>query len=174
MELTDGTVTLRSPDDADAPAVAAAVRATLPELEPWMPWATAAYDEDAALAWIRGEFDPGGHSFVMVSDDGTIVGSSGLNRIDELNRCANLGYWLRTDATGRGWATRATRLLARYGIREVGLHRVEVIMSVENEASRRVAERAGATHEGIMRGGLLLRNRHHDVHLFSFTADDNI
>ena len=46
----------------------------------------------------------------------------------------------------------AARLVARYGHHEVGLHRLEIVMSVRNEASRRVAERLGAHYEGVQRG----------------------
>ncbi len=58
MELTDGNVTLRTPTDDDATAVAAAVRDSLQTLSPWMPWATEGYDESAARAWIHGEIEP--------------------------------------------------------------------------------------------------------------------
>ena len=171
MELTDGNVTLRTPTDDDAPAVAEAVRASLDRLAPWMPWATEGYDEAAALQWIRRELEPKAVNLVVVDGDGRIVGSTGLNQLDEHNRRANLGYWLRADATGRGLATAATRLVAAHGLNDLGLHRIEVIMSVENEPSRRVAERAGAVYEGVQRGRLLLHGRFHDVHCFVFLGE---
>lgn len=171
MELTDGAIVLRPPTDADADRVAENVRHSFAELTPFMPWATADHDREKALAWINGEYDSDEQSFVILAD-GVIVGNCGLNRFDEGNRFANLGYWVRTDATGRGYATAATRLLARYGIEELGLARVEIFMSVENEASRRVAEKAGAWYEGTMRRRLLLHGRQHDAHLYSITADD--
>ncbi len=99
-----------------------------------------------------------------------MVGSVGLNHFDSLNNRANLGYWLRADATGFGYATSATKLLARHGVERLGLHRIEVLMSVENEASRQVAVRAGAAYEGIQRGRLLLQGRYHDVHGYAFVA----
>lgn len=173
MELTDGTITLRPPVEADADGVAARVLASLPELAPWMPWATEAYDTASALAWVRREIDPTAHPFLIVDDTGAVVGSAGINKVDGLNRSANLGYWLSTGATGYGYATRATRLIAHHGLDDLGLHRIEVVMAVENTASRAVAERAGATYEGIQRGGLLLGDVHHDAHQYSFVAGDS-
>ena len=170
--LTDGVITLRPPVEADAPALVAAVRASLAELQPFMPWATADYDAAGVLGWIRGESDADDFRYLIVGDDGMLAGGSGLRLLSEVNRSANLGYWLRSDRTGRGWATRATRLLARHGLTEAGLERVEIMMSVENEPSRRVAERAGAVFEGTLRRRLLLHDRFHDAHLFSLVRSD--
>lgn len=170
IELGDGPTVIRTPTDDDAPAIVDAVQRSLGTLSPWLPWAHAAYGIDQALAWVRDEIEPGSHGFVVL-DDGRLAGAVGLNAIDRRNAIANLGYWLADDAMGRGHATRATKLMARHGLDSLGLHRLEVIMSVDNEPSRRVAEHAGAHYEGILRGRLLLHGRHHDAHLFAFVAD---
>jgi RimJ/RimL family protein N-acetyltransferase len=169
MELTADGLTLRPPTDADASAIVAAVRSSFAELRPWMPWATTTYSEDDARTWISGALGDV-HPFVMVDADGEFVGSCGLNKVDEYNRSANLGYWVRSDRSGRGHATTATELIAEYGFAIAGLHRMEVIMSVRNEASHRVAEKSGAVYEGIARGALLLHGEFHDTHVWSFVA----
>ncbi len=170
MELTDGDLTLRTPVESDAPGITSAVQASLEALRPWMPWANERYDERAALDWITGKIERAAVPLLMIDGDGRIIGSAGLNGFDNLNARANLGYWLRTDANGFGYATRATKLIAAYGIEQLGLHRVEILMSVENEPSRRVAERAGALYEGVLRGRLLLEGRHHDTHSYVILA----
>lgn len=174
IELRGDGITLRTPVDADASGVADAVQRSLPELAPWMPWAVPGYDSATAAKWIRGEFGDR-HRFVMVDDSGDVIGSCGLNRVDELNRSANLGYWIRSDRAGRGHATEATRLLARFGLDSAngpGYRRVQVEMSTRNHASRRVAERAGATFEGTLRDALLLCDEFHDAHIWSFVLGD--
>ena len=170
--LTDGVVVLRSPVDDDAAAMAGAVRASVAELKPFMPWANADYGEADALGWIRGEHDPDELRYLIIGDDGLLAGGCGLNLFNRMNRYANLGFWLRSDRTGRGWATRATKLLARHGLTDVGLERIEILMAVENERSRRVAERAGAEFEGRLRHRLLLHGRGHDAYLFSLIRSD--
>ncbi len=170
--LTDGVIRLRRPVDADAAPLCAAVLASLPELTPFMPWATAAFDDTAALEWIRGEREPDEVQYLIVGDDGEVAGGCGLNLFNQVNRFANLGYWLRSDRTGRGWATRATVLLARHGLTRLGLERVEIMMAIENEASRRVAERAGATFEGTLRHRFLLHGVYHDANLYSLIRPD--
>jgi ribosomal-protein-serine acetyltransferase len=172
IDLTDGVITLRTPTETDAPALVAAVGSSLAHLRPFMPWATPGYDKAAALGWIRGERDPDEWRYLIVGDDGQLAGGCGLNLFNQVNHYANLGYWLRSDRTGRGWATRATRLLARHGLTEAGLERVEILMSVENEPSRRVAERSGAVFEGTLRHRLLLHERFHDANLYSIIRSD--
>jgi RimJ/RimL family protein N-acetyltransferase len=107
----------------------------------------------------------------MVDAAGDLLGTCGLNGISELNRYGNLGYWVRSDRAGHGIATTATKLIRRYGHDVAELHRIEVVMSVRNEASRRVAEKAGAHYEGRLRGCLRLHGEFHDAHCWSFIAD---
>ena len=171
VELTDGVVRLRAPQLSDGPAVAAAVGRALESLAPWMPWATPDYDTTSARTWIRLEGEHA-HPFLILGDDGDIAGSVGINQVDPANLRANLGYWLAPAYTGRGWATRATRLAARHGFAAAGLHRLEIAMSVENSPSRAVAERAGARFEGIARGYLHLHGRFHDARLYSLLPTD--
>ncbi|HEX5613688.1 MAG TPA: GNAT family N-acetyltransferase [Acidimicrobiia bacterium] len=167
--LTDGVVLLRPPSPTDAEDVARAVFATLPELRAYMPWASDAYDVESARQWIASVAAGAEHGFLVfeVDDPRTVVGSCGLNQLDPLNLSANLGYWIRTANTGRGLATRATRLVARFGHDDLGLHCIRISASVENVASCRVAERAGGRLDGTVRGRLLLGGRHHDARLYT-------
>lgn len=172
MQLTDGTIRLRPAVEEDAAELAAAVQTSWPHLFEWQPWAIPTYDAAAALRWIRGEMDSTEHVFVIVGPDEGIAGTCSLGLVQEVNRVANLGFWLRSDRTGQGWATAAARLVVRYGFEELGLHRIELLMATANTASRRVAERVGAYHEGVLRGRLLLHGVHHDAHLYSVIAGD--
>jgi RimJ/RimL family protein N-acetyltransferase len=172
VELSDHIVELRPPVESDLDALDAAVDESIDELAPFMPWATPRRSKSDTLAWIRNDRGSDEKSFVIVDPSGAILGACGLNHFDELNRLANLGYWLRTSQTGHGYATRAARLLVHHGQVELGLARIEILMSVENPASRRVAERVGARHEGVLRSRLLLHGRRHDAHLFSIVSAD--
>jgi ribosomal-protein-serine acetyltransferase len=103
---------------------------------------------------------------------GAWFGIVGLNSISRQNQWANLGYWVRSTRTGRGVASTAARLLARYGLTELGLNRIEIIMSVHNIASQRVAEKAGGLREGIARKRLLYHGQPHDSVIYSLVAED--
>jgi ribosomal-protein-serine acetyltransferase len=80
------------------------------------------------------------------------VGLVGLDRISA-SGTANVGYWVRTGHTGQGIATAAVRLVARFGFEDLGLLRLELLIAVDNPASRRVAEKVGATFEGVLPAG---------------------
>ncbi len=106
--------------------------------------------------------------------DKTLIGSIGLNRVDQLNRCANIGYWVRQTRTQRGAATAATRLIASFGLNELGLQRLEILVPCHNLASQRVAQKAGAQFEGVLRNRLILTNTLFDARLYSLVPADLI
>lgn len=80
---------------------------------------------------------------------GRVLGSVGLSPIQD--GVGEVGYWLRADARGRGLATRAVLLLVRWALAQPQVERVQLRAAVDNLASRRVAERAGFTLEGVLR-----------------------
>ncbi len=172
MKLVDGDLIVRPPTASDAAEIAAAVRFSIEELLPWMVWASSDYDTADAETWAAKKLDP--YPFVITSEAGEIIGTTGLNGLDEVNLRANLGYWLRSDQTGRGYATRATKLIARFGLEVVGLERIEVVMSVKNAPSRAVAERSGATYEGVARHRLRYNGEPHDAYMYSFIKADRV
>ena len=144
------------------------------ELIPWMFWATPEYSlEDARAnakkmeqAWDDGEI----YSFVIFEkDSGRVLGGCGLNNIDTIHKRANLGYWTRSSKTGRGTATTAIDLLKSFSFDDLGLIRLELVVSIKNEASKRVAEKAGAHFEGILKNRLMLKDGPHDAWGFSLT-----
>jgi ribosomal-protein-serine acetyltransferase len=54
----------------------------------------------------------------------------------------------------------------------LGLIRVEVLVSVGNAASLKVAEKSGAQREGILRDRITVREQIHDAVMFSFVRAD--
>jgi ribosomal-protein-serine acetyltransferase len=90
-----------------------------------------------------------------------------VNHIDKANRMANLGYWVRTSATGCGVAPSAARLLADWAFRETDLVRLEIVCAVGNVRSQRVAERVGAVREGVLRQRLAIPGGHSDAVMYS-------
>jgi RimJ/RimL family protein N-acetyltransferase len=86
---------------------------------------------------------------------------------------AAVGYWLRPEARGRGAATVAVQLIARWAFNEVGVQRLELTTAPENVASQRVAERAGFTCEGVLRGLVATKtNGRQDTVMFSLLPVD--
>lgn len=81
---------------------------------------------------------------------------------------ASVAYWLASEARGSGVATRAVRLVVRWGFETFdALVRVELWSIVGNEASDAVARRAGFVEEDLLRSRLPDRGTYRDVRCFS-------
>lgn len=156
----------------DAGDVLEAVRESVAELRPWMPWCHAHYSLEESRAWLDAQvpaFAAGSaHEFAIVSAGGRYLGGIGLNRIDRGDERANLGYWVRSTAAGRGVATAAVGLVRDWGFRHTSLGRLELVIALGNVASQRVAEKAGATREGVLGARLRLHGAAHDAVVFAF------
>ena len=146
--LSDGVITLRPIGPEDTQAVVEAVHESVDEIMPWMTWCTPDYNEIDAqifLSTLPERWAQGLQYGFAISDSitGQFLGSAGLNHINYASRLANLSYWVRTSATGRGIATRAARLVGEFGIHQVGLLRAEIVVAEGNKPSLRVAEKTG-------------------------------
>jgi RimJ/RimL family protein N-acetyltransferase len=156
----------------DALAMHAAVRESLTELIRWMPWCHPDYSLDETRSWLRVQVQAFNErkwfEFAITDVDGRYLGQCGLNQFDELNRRCNLGYWVRSSATGRGVATRAVTMLRDWAYEHTNLVRIEIVVADGNHASLRVAEKAGAVREGLLRHRLFLHGAPADAVMFSF------
>jgi ribosomal-protein-serine acetyltransferase len=175
--LTDGKILLRPYRYDDAEDIYAAVRESLAEMYPWMPWAHKDYTLDDSRRWLKnqsGEWASGSNYEFAIVDarNGRYLGGCGINRVDSINRWANLGYWVRSSQMGKGVAAAAAVLLADWGFRELGLNRLEIMAATGNPRSQRVAEKTGAKREGILRNRLCLYEEVHDAVLFSLVPED--
>jgi ribosomal-protein-serine acetyltransferase len=172
MDLS--TISLRRyrPDDVDA--VFGAVLESLGELALWMPWAHAHYGRGDAAAWVASRpsaWETGEEwSLLIVDAQDRVLGACGVHRPDRTKQVAEVGYWVRTSATGKGVATTALRRVADWAFRQQGMHRLEVVVVVENVASQRVAERAGAIREGILAERVCLAGQWRDAALWALIS----
>jgi ribosomal-protein-serine acetyltransferase len=177
VELSDGTILIRRYREEDADALCEAVRESIAEVSPWLPWCHENYSIEDSREFVstRGKSAADGewYSFgVFERESGRFLGGVGLNFINRVHMMANLGYWVRSSSVGRGVATSATRLAARFGFEELGLQRIEIVAAIENIASQRVAEKAGAVREGVVRKRLLIRGESQDAVMFSLLPED--
>jgi len=176
-EVSDGTVLIRPYHEGDADALYEAVRESIAEVSPWLPWCHQNYsiEESREFVSTRGKSAADGewYSFgVFEKESDKFLGGVGLNFINRVHQMANLGNWVRSSSVGRGVATSATRLAASFGFAALGLHRIEIVVAVGNVASQRVAEKAGAVREGLLRKRLLISGESQDAVLFSLVPED--
>src|SRR5262245_33441525 len=142
----DGVV-LRVPNDGDAS------------------WITEAYDDPEIAQFIVGMPPPprwasSTEAEFVIADAAHAepLGLISMRIAEQDHGLAAVGYWLRPEARGRGAATVAVQLIARWAFDELGVQRLELTTAPENVASQRVAERAGFTREGVLRGLVATKN----------------
>ena len=164
-------IAIRPYERRDAEALYEAIHESMRELSTWMPWCHPAYSLADSRTWIehcvatwerRAEYN-----FAVVDPAGGFLGGCGLNQLRPDHRVANLGYWIRTSATGRGVATAAVRQLARFAFRDTDLARLELVIAVGNARSHRVAAKVGALREGLARDRLYAHGASHDATMYA-------
>jgi RimJ/RimL family protein N-acetyltransferase len=109
---------------------------------------------------------------VVEAGSDELLGSCGLARVDWTDRKAEVGYWVRAGARRRSVGSRATRLLSRWALEELRLERIELLANPENEASQRLAERAGFVREGMLRSYRRRKGQREDLIMFSLLPPD--
>jgi ribosomal-protein-serine acetyltransferase len=157
----------------DAGTLDDAIRASLPDLNQWLPWArmdygpadTAAFLRESALAWK--EDRAWDYSVRHRSDPHRHLGNISFWTVSRLGKIVEIGYWVRSDETSRGYCTEAVERILAEAFDHLGYHKAVLRIAVGNTASDRVAEKLGFTREGVLREELLIRGNWVDHSLWS-------
>jgi RimJ/RimL family protein N-acetyltransferase len=120
------------------------------------------YQEEARLRGEELSF-----AFAEPSDPAVVLGGGSVYGIDLEQGRAGVGYWLAASSRGRGVATHATRLMARWAFDVLGVARLELTCGPDNEASQRVAFRCGFVREGVLRSHMPFKGGRRDTVMFS-------
>jgi RimJ/RimL family protein N-acetyltransferase len=159
-ELRGPRVMLRPYREEDAEQVFAAIDESRDHLRPWMAWV----DNNRSVDEVRDYCIRCQANWLLRTDlslgifdavSGRYLGGIGLLEPDWELRAFEIGYWLRVTAVGQGYATESTKLLADFAMSHLRARRVLLHCDARNDASRRVAERAGFILEGRLRNASL-------------------
>jgi len=114
-------------------------------------------DEDArrktAAAWLEWRRGRAARFVMTDAESGQGAGVIGIIRMGPPGT-GLVGYGVLPAFRGRGFTTRALRLVSRWALEDAGLARLELGHKVGNEASGRVAAKAGFRAEGRLSGRL--------------------
>jgi len=89
---------------------------------------------------------------ILDAHDASFLGVALAPKIDREGKTVELGYVVAPHARGRGVATAALWRLTEWAFAELEARRIELLISVDNRASKIVARRCGYTFEGVLRG----------------------
>jgi RimJ/RimL family protein N-acetyltransferase len=160
-EIVAGRLQLRPLLPSDTDAVYAACQD--PGIQRWTR-VPVPYERRHAESFVRDNTVDGwaagrGRSYAITdATTGELLGTVGLVTYDESHGTAEIGYWVAPGARGRGVAAQATLAVARWSFGALGLGRLGWRCDVGNAASRRVADKAGFTIEGVLRDRLRRRD----------------
>jgi RimJ/RimL family protein N-acetyltransferase len=158
--LPAGPVRLVRWRDSDVDAVYEAVTSSLTHLLPWAVWARG-YDHSAAASFIAAcgrDWAAGTAYNYAIHTRGTdnpsadtadaVAGSCSLMRNAARPERAAVGYWLRPDHLGRGFATAAAAALTAAAFELPGINLVEIWHDAANHRSAAIPRRLGFTQAG--------------------------
>nr|WP_228047345.1 GNAT family N-acetyltransferase [Saccharopolyspora sp. HNM0983] len=131
---------------ADRDALTRVVRDCLPQLRPWLPWASGEYTGEDAAEFLRGAEEgwQRGSSFCFaITTGGAVVGGIGLEQRHGMRVC-EIGYWLHPDHRGLGLVSCGVVLLVEQAWRGP-VQRVQIRHDANNAASAAVPRRLGFT-----------------------------
>lgn len=154
-EIRTERLLLRAVSVDDAAAQAEAVTASLPELSPWMPWAQSpqtleqarenlaaaarSFEDGAEFAWTI--WDPTGES---------LIGRISVFAVNWKVPKGEIGYWLTSARTGRGYMREAVAAVVDAADQE-GFRRLEIRCDRRNTRSARVPLSLGFELDGVLR-----------------------
>jgi ribosomal-protein-alanine N-acetyltransferase len=176
------TVTLSTPRmhvrplaDSDAAGVAEIFADK--QTQRWLPF-PADFGHTEVVAWCtdlaaqrRGR-GAGDHYGAVRREDDRLVGCLWTKRTDWSGRVTEISYAIAPEARGFGLAAEAVDALAIALLLEHGFQRIEVRVAPGNVASRRVAEKAGFTYEGLLRNAGYVPSGRVDLQVWSLVAAD--
>ncbi|MCC6716386.1 MAG: GNAT family N-acetyltransferase [Acetobacteraceae bacterium] len=136
------------------------------------------YSRQLAEEWIastRASIAEGRAYHVAITgqeaDRDVVIGGAGL-RIDAAARTARLGYWVGRRFWGHGVASEAAGRLARWGLANLDLERLEATVATDNPGSIAVLRRIGFRHVGEGVEAFQARGGEHKVLRFEATRED--
>lgn len=151
---------LRPQKPGDGVELNAAIRASQAELLPWMPWAHGPPTVEESELNVR----ESAYKFLTREDirypmfdqkSGQFIGSTGLHRINWRIPSFEIGYWIHSQHTGKGYATEGALVMALLCFRKLGAKRVDIRCDTQNVASIAVAKKLGFELEGCLRSSIL-------------------
>jgi len=174
VQITADRLDIREFSSQDADLVTEALSIAEPEA---LPPGTPAQPE-ALPGWLAEGVHQlrrsGGGVHLMMLDRARtkIVGAISLFHADWDVRSAEIGYGVRRDERGRGYATEALVAVSRWALTAGGIQRAWLSANADNLASIRVAEKAGFHREGTLRRAHAEPDGLHDQAVFSLLNDE--
>ena len=148
------------------------VKRSLPELSPWLGWATKDYSVENSYEYLQGceaEWNSGvGYNYMILNLDKKFMGMISALNVKEKDKSLEIGYWISSVYAGKGYMQEALKLIEKEFFSK-GINRIVVHTDVLNLKSANVPQKLGYKLEGIQRQSQWnqAQNRFRDINTFS-------
>lgn len=109
---------------------------------------------------------------IEYKENNKFIGTIDIVCWQPVHKSAEIGYALSQYYWGKGIMTEAARTLIQFGFKKMDLVRIQARCFSENIASERVMEKAGMSYEGTIRKAMYIKDKHHDLKLYSILKDE--
>lgn len=147
---------IRLPLPGDGEAVYEAKKASAEELNLWLPFIPTEEEPEKTEANVRDAYakfmmreDLRLHIFLKHSHQ--LIGCTGLHRIDWSIPKFEIGYWMDTRWSGRGYMTEAVEGVTKFATETLQAKRVEIRCDTLNKKSKSIPERLGFELEAVLK-----------------------
>lgn len=158
----------------DGPELYRSLQESQMHLAPWLAWAVNTPTPESSEVEVRQanirflSREDLRYGMFLRQDPTTLVGSTGLHRIDWIARRFEVGYWIRSSYQGRGHTTEAVKALTTMAFGALQANRIEVRCDPLNLASIAVAKKSGFSFEGTLKNDTMSPNgRLRDTSIFA-------
>jgi len=110
--------------------------------------------------------------FTIETRNAENVGGVNLNSIDEKNGTFSIGIQIDRDYRGKGYGTRAMRILLKYAFMERRLNKFNDYVLEGNVGSTNMMIKLGCQQEGVRRQVIYTNGEYKDLILFGLTKDE--
>ncbi|RPF55248.1 GNAT family N-acetyltransferase [Aquisalibacillus elongatus] len=156
-KLESDRLILRAPKPSgDGEIVNKAIKASINELKPWLPFAqklptieeTEANLRNAHINFLkRTSF----RFLIFHKDTNEFIGTTSFEYVDwNIPKC-EIGYWINTEFSGNGYILEAVEELIDFGFQQIKFNRIEIKCEFTNYKSRAIPEKLGFELEGILK-----------------------
>ena len=120
------------------------------------------YTTEDIERWIEFHNSHPNEVLLVVEDKsaGKLIGHVGLYKIDRVAKKTEYGILLADDdSRGKGYGTKATKLMVDYAFHILGMHKVTAEVLSENTASIAMFKKCGFVVDGCLRDDVFKNNR---------------
>jgi RimJ/RimL family protein N-acetyltransferase len=112
------------------------------------------------------------HFGIRLASNSELIGVTGISKIEQRNKKAEVGYWIGKPFWKKGYATEAVSMLISYGFDELGLNKIHAVTFGFNKASAHLLEGIGFKKEGTIKENVMHKNGMEDDLLYGLLKSE--